>query len=81
MFGEVLPEAAMARAESLCRKTRLLLVLGSSLEVWPVAGLPIESRSFAVVNRGPTALDDRATLVLDGGAGETLAALAAALEP
>ncbi len=53
-----------------------MLVVGSSLEVWPVAGLPLEAASFAVVNRGPTALDDEAVLRIDAGAGETLAALA-----
>lgn len=79
MFGELLPAAAIDRATALARDAGLMLVVGSSLEVWPVAGLPLESRSFAIVNRGPTALDDRAALVVDGGAGETLAALVAAL--
>jgi NAD-dependent deacetylase len=60
-------------------KPDVVLVVGSSLEVWPVAGLPLEAGSFAIVNRGPTALDDRAALVVDGGAGETLAALVEAL--
>jgi NAD-dependent SIR2 family protein deacetylase len=53
--------------------------VGSSLEVWPVAGLPLEAGSIAIVNRGPTALDDRAEVKIDGGAGETLGALLAAL--
>ena len=53
----------------------LMLVVGSSLEVWPVAGLPLESRALAIVNRGPTALDDRAALRIDAAAGETLAAV------
>lgn len=79
MFGELLPAAVIDRATALARDAGLMLVVGSSLEVWPVAGLPLESRSFAIVNRGPTALDDRAALVVDGGAGETLAALVAAL--
>ena len=79
MFGELLPAAAIARAHALAREAGLVLVVGSSLEVWPVAGLPLEARSFAVVNRGPTALDDRAALVVDGSAGETLAALVEAL--
>jgi NAD-dependent deacetylase len=57
----------------------LLLVVGSSLEVWPVAGLPLEARSFAIVNRGPTALDDRAALKVDAPAGEILGALVAHL--
>ena len=75
MFGELLPVGAMERATQLARGARLLLVVGSSLEVWPVAGLPLEARAFAVVNRGPTALDDRALLKLDAGAGETLSAV------
>ena len=41
----------------------------------PVAGLPLEARSFAIVNRGPTVLDDRAVLKVDAPAGEILAAL------
>jgi len=79
LFGELLPAAAMERATQLARGARLLLVVGSSLEVWPVAGLPLEARAFAIVNRGPTALDERALLKIDGGAGETLAAVLDAL--
>jgi NAD-dependent deacetylase len=65
----------MNRAYELARGAELMLVVGSSLEVWPVAGLPLEAASFAVVNRGPTALDDRAALKIDASAGETLAAV------
>ena len=75
LFGELLPASAIDRATALAREAGLVLVVGSSLEVWPVAGLPLEARSFAVVNRGPTALDDRAAAVVDGSAGETLTAL------
>jgi NAD-dependent deacetylase len=74
LFGELLPPDAMERATDLARRAKLMLVIGSSLEVWPVAGLPLEARSVAIVNRGPTALDDHAVLRIDGGAGETLAA-------
>jgi len=80
LFGELLPVAAMRRATELAAAADLMLVVGSSLEVWPVAGLPLESRSVAIVNRGPTALDERAELRIDGGAGETLGALLAALD-
>ena len=76
MFGELLPRAPIDRAYELARGAGLMLVVGSSLEVWPVAGLPLEAAAFAVVNRGPTALDDQAVLTIDAGAGETLAALA-----
>jgi NAD-dependent deacetylase len=79
MFGEVLPEAAIDRAYELARSTGLLLVVGSTLEVWPVSLLPQETLAgggqVAVVNKGPSAIDDRAVLKIDGGAGETLAAL------
>ncbi len=75
LFGELLPGAAYGRAAALARDAELMLVVGSSLEVWPVAGLPLEARALAIVNRGPTALDHRAALKLDDAAGETLAAV------
>ena len=40
LFGELLPEAAMAEAHELCAGADLLLCVGSSLEVYPVAALP-----------------------------------------
>ena len=43
MFGELLPAAAIERATALAQGAGLLLVVGSSLEVWPVAGLPDET--------------------------------------
>jgi NAD-dependent protein deacetylase/lipoamidase len=76
MFGEPMPRVAMERAYELARSAALMLVVGSSLEVWPVAGLPLEAASFAIVNRGPTALDGEAVLTIDAPAGETLTALA-----
>jgi NAD-dependent deacetylase len=61
----------------------VLLVVGSSLEVYPVAGLPLETLAhggaLAIVNRGSTGLDRHAAVTIDAGAGETLRALAAAL--
>jgi NAD-dependent deacetylase len=70
----------MERATELARAAGLVLVVGSSLEVWPVAGLPLEARAFAIVNRGATALDDRALLRIDAAAGETLTAVIEALD-
>ena len=75
LFGELLPAEAMRRATELARTAKLMLVVGSSLEVWPVAGLPLEAGSLAIVNRGPTALDHRAVLKIDGAAGATLGAV------
>jgi NAD-dependent deacetylase len=82
-FGELLPRAAIDRAYELARSTRLLLVVGSSLEVYPVAELPLETvragGSYAIVNRGPTGLDEQAVLKIDAPAGETLRELATVL--
>ena len=79
IFGEFLPAGAIERATHLARGAALMLGVGATLEVWPVAGLPLEARSLAIVNRGPTALDEHALLKVDGSAGETLAAVLAAL--
>ena len=44
MFGELLPAGgARAGTPRLAREAALLLVVGSSLEVYPVAGLPVET--------------------------------------
>jgi NAD-dependent deacetylase len=83
MFGELLPAAAIDRAVELAQRAGLLLVVGSSLEVHPVAGLPAETVSaggaLVIVNRGPTPFDHLASIRMEGGAGETLSALAEAL--
>jgi NAD-dependent protein deacetylase/lipoamidase len=75
-FGELLPAEAIDRAYALARGAALMLVVGSALEVFPVAELPLETLraggSMAIVNRGPTALDDRAELKVDASAGKTL---------
>jgi NAD-dependent deacetylase len=83
MFGELLPVDAIGRATALARDAGLLLVVGSTLEVYPVAALPEDTLagggSIAIVNRGSTPYDRRAALRIDGGAGETLRAVAEAL--
>jgi NAD-dependent protein deacetylase/lipoamidase len=80
LFGELLPERAMARATELAAQARVLLVVGSSLEVYPVAGLPLDTLAnggaLAIVNRGATQYDGRAAVTIDAPAGETLRALA-----
>jgi NAD-dependent deacetylase len=79
-FGELLPAGTIERAYALAREARLCLVVGSALEVYPVAELPLETLRaggrLAIVNRGPTALDGRADLRVEGSAGGVLAALA-----
>ncbi len=79
MFGELLDSESIDRAFKLARETKLLLVVGSTLEVQPVAGLPWETVTaggeVAIVNLGPTAFDARAAMKIDGKAGEVLRAV------
>ena len=83
MFGELMPEQELDRAVALAREAALLLVVGSSLEVHPVAALPEETLAaggkLAIVNRGRTPYDADAAVRLDGSAGELLPAVVAAL--
>jgi NAD-dependent deacetylase len=83
LFGELLPERAMAEAEGLAAEADLMLCIGSSLEVYPVAGLPAVTRSaggrLAVVTRGPTPYDREAEAKLSGDVVEELRAVLAAL--
>ena len=75
-FGERLPEQQIARAFELAREAKLMLVVGSSLEVFPVAGLPQETLEaggqLAIVNLGPTPFDTKAAVKIDGSASEAL---------
>jgi NAD-dependent deacetylase len=82
-FGELLPTEAIDRAFALARTAALLLVVGSALEVYPVAELPEETLRaggrLAIVNKGPTRYDGRAELKLEGNAGDILGAVAGEL--
>lgn len=82
LFGEALPPT-FGEAERHARGCDVLLVLGSSLEVYPVAGLvPLAAREgarIAIVNRDPGPFDDLADVVLHASLGEVMPALAARL--
>jgi NAD-dependent deacetylase len=82
LFGEYLPDAAIERAQRLASGADLLLCIGSSLEVYPVGGLPELTLSaggeVALVTQGPTAYDDRAAVKLEGDVVAELTALVAA---
>jgi NAD-dependent deacetylase len=83
LFGELLPAEAMAEAESLASSADLMLCVGSSLEVHPVAGLPSVTLGaggrIAVITKGPTPFDQDATVRLDGDVVADLDAVLAAL--
>jgi NAD-dependent deacetylase len=75
-FGQSLVARDLARAEQAARDCDLLLAVGSTLSVYPVAGLvPIAKESGArivIVNGEPTAMDDIADAVLLGDLNEVL---------
>jgi NAD-dependent deacetylase len=83
LFGELLPEADIQRGYELAASADLLLCVGSSLEVWPVAELPQVTLdaggAIAIVTIGPTPYDHRAAVKLSGDVVTELEAVVAAL--
>jgi NAD-dependent deacetylase len=79
LFGEMLPEGAMRRAQELAEAAELLICAGSSLAVYPVAGLPAVTLEgggkLAIVTKGPTPYDGDATIKLEGEIDSELDAL------
>ncbi len=84
LFEELLPVAAYERAEAACRQCDVLLIVGSSLEVYPVAGLPAlaaeRGARLVIVNRDPTPCDALAEVVVRGSAGTVLPAIVDTVE-
>ncbi|HEY0830817.1 MAG TPA: NAD-dependent deacylase [Candidatus Dormibacteraeota bacterium] len=76
LFGEPLPQAAIQRAFALARQADVMLVVGSSLVVYPAADIPmLAARSGAqliVINAEPTPFDELAAVVIRGKSGEVL---------
>ncbi len=68
LFGEQLPQAALSRAQKDARQCDLMLVAGSSLEVLPVAGLPMQALDrgahLIIINNTPTYLNVRADVAI-----------------
>jgi NAD-dependent protein deacetylase/lipoamidase len=83
LFGEVLPERAIEEAYALAGSASLMLCVGTSLEVHPVAGLPAVTRNaggrVAIVTKGPTPYDGEADVRLSGDVVEDLELLRSAL--
>jgi NAD-dependent deacetylase len=83
LFGEYLPVEAFARAEALATAAELMLCVGSSLEVYPVAQLPDTTLAaggkIAIITQSPTGFDRQAAVRMNGDVVEELEALLAAL--
>jgi NAD-dependent deacetylase len=68
LFGEQMPHVAWQAAQQVARNCDLMLVAGSSLEVLPVAGLPMQALDrgahLIIVNQTPTYLGVRADVLI-----------------
>jgi NAD-dependent deacetylase len=84
LFGELLPERALAEAHQLAAEADVIVCIGSSLEVYPVSALPgLTLRAggrLALVTQGPTPYDGEAEVKLDGDVVDELTAVLAALD-
>src|SRR5438874_11020026 len=76
LFGEPMPVDAVSEAVGLARVADVMLVVGSSLMVYPAAEIPLVAlRSGArmiVINAEPTPFDSFAEVVIHGRSGEVL---------
>jgi NAD-dependent deacetylase len=83
LFGEYLPQQALARAEQLASGADLLLCIGTSLEVYPVADLPWMTLAaggrIAILTPGGTPFDRQAAARCGGDIVDELRAVLAAL--
>ena len=76
LFGEPMPHAAVQEAFALAREADVMLVVGSSLVVYPAADIPVAAvrsgASLIVINAEPTPVDEFAAVVIRGKSGEVL---------
>ncbi|MET0971342.1 MAG: Sir2 family NAD-dependent protein deacetylase [Tardiphaga sp.] len=75
-FGQAMPENEMRRAAELAGQCDLFIAIGSSLVVWPAAGLPMLAKEagakLIIINNEATEQDGEADLVVRADIGETL---------
>lgn len=80
LFGEQLPQKTLFAAQQEVRECDLFIVIGSSLEVLPVAGLPMQAidrgAHLIIINNGPTYLNVRADIVLPEDVARIIPAIA-----
>ncbi len=75
-FGQSMPQDALRRADELAQDCDLFVSIGSSLVVWPAAGMPLRAKQngarLVIINREPTEFDEIADLVVRSDIGEVL---------
>jgi NAD-dependent deacetylase len=79
LFGEMLPEAAIAKASEVSHLSELFIVLGSSLQVSPANWFPQLAHQagakLVIINHDPTPLDGMADMTLSASIKDTLVAV------
>jgi NAD-dependent deacetylase len=80
-FGQAMPERETMEAFAAARDCDLVIVIGSSMVVYPAAGIPDEAVAagapLVVVNNEPTPKDDLARVIVRGAAGASMADIVA----
>ncbi|MFO1130869.1 MAG: Sir2 family NAD-dependent protein deacetylase [Hyphomicrobiales bacterium] len=80
-FGQAMPEQDMADARAATLNADLFISIGSSLQVFPAAGLPVlashNRTPLVILNREPTGLDGLARIVIHADSGPVLTAVMA----
>ncbi len=75
-FGEALPQETLAKAMQEAEECDVMLVIGSSLVVYPAAYVPVHAKQsgakLVIINRGATEQDSLADVRIDAAAGETM---------
>lgn len=84
LFGEPMPRDAIEEAFALARRADVMLVVGSSLVVYPAAEVPLVAvqagARMIVVNAEPTPFDELAEVVINGLSGEVLPRIASLMK-
>lgn len=82
-FGEAMPVDAMLRSHDLADRADAVIVIGSTLSVFPAAYIPLavvdNGHPMVIVNRGATEFDRLATATVEAAAGEALPAIVAGI--
>ncbi len=80
LFGEQLPQSAWYEAQRAARQCDLMVIAGSSLEVLPVARLPMQALDrgahLIIINNTPTYLNVRADVIIMDDVATTLPKIA-----